>query len=212
MFKDIAVYSGNVLLLINAIIYLKSYRKVNSIAFKVFSIYILTILIIQFLSTIYFELLIENIHLSHYYFILQFILLSIVFRILINKRFFKRLIELYLVCIVIYLSIYYVLNPESYYSFNVTEILLTSIPLVVYNLVFFVQKIDDPNKEFLFSFSGLFIYMLCSILLFSASKVNVSKEVKGIIWYTNLILFIAYQSLILFEWYKNFRKKEIIAS
>mgnify|MGYP007021920408 CR=1 FL=1 len=50
---------------------------------------------------------------------------------------------------------------------------------------------------------GLFIYILCSTLLFAAG--NVKAGIKLYIWAFNVVLVIIYQLCILLEWYKNVR-------
>ena len=205
MAKDFIVYSGIFIFLVNTIIYLKSYRG-KPVAFKLFSYYLLVIFSIQCMSTYYFEKGINNIHLSHYYFIVQFVFLSLFFRDLMLKKILKKLIFLLLVATLVYLSIYYIIYPKNYYIFNISEILLTSIPLAFYCLLFFFEKIDNPDKDFIYTVSGFFIYILCSILLFSVG--NISSEIKMAIWYSNAVLFIIYQTLIFVEWYKHFRTKK----
>jgi hypothetical protein len=103
------------------------------------------------------------------------------------------------------LGVYYFLEPSNYYRFNIFEIILTSVPLIVYCLLFFIQRIDGEKRKFIYITSGFFLYILCSTLLFTTG--NISSEIKNFIWYTNAILYIVYQVLIFVEWYKHFRKK-----
>lgn len=192
--------------MINFIIYFKSCRT-QTTAFKVFTLYIFSYLIIQFITAYYHIYKIDNIHLSHYYFIIQFITLSAFFYIITSYNMLKKVITTVLIITLSSIAVYYYYYPGDYYAFNIFEILVTSVPLIIYSLLFFIEKIDNHDKKYLFSISGFFVYMLCSLLLFSASKV--SSDIKIIIWFTNALLIIVYQILIFIEWYKHFRKPEI---
>jgi len=197
---------GHIFLIVNTILFFKSYRN-NSIAFKIFAYYLSVILIIQ-LTTKYLRFhKITNIYLSHYYFIGQFIFLSLFFKQLLTKELQKKIITFGLFIVLISLGIYYIIYPSNYYKFNIFEIIITSVPLLVYSFFFFIQKIEDADKKYIYIVSGFFLYLLCSTLLFTTG--NIKAEIKKIIWHTNAILYMVYQVLIFIEWYKNFRKKEL---
>lgn len=204
-FKNLLANLGIVFLAINTIIYIKSYR-LKSIAFKMSIFYLLFTLVIQLISGYLSDNKKPNLHLSHYYFIGQFLLLSFFFKKILTKRKQIKIINYFLILILVTLGFYYYKNPEMYYQFNQLEIILTSVPLLLYSLFFFIQKIDDSNKQFLYITSGLFIYLLCSTLLFVSGDIGGGSSLKVIIWYLNSILYLVYQILIFIEWYKNFRK------
>ena len=190
-------------LAINIILYFKSYRK-NSIAFKIFTHYLLFIFIIQLISGYMRFKQENNLYLSHYYFIGQFIFLSLFYLFLEEKSLFKNGIRTILFLALVSIGIYYLKNPQAYFSFNLFEIAITSIPLILFSFYFFIRKIDSDNHKFIYLNSGFFLYISCSTLLFSAG--NISSSIKNIIWYSNAILYLVYQLLIVVEWYKNFRK------
>ena len=204
-FSDTIKYIGYLVLTINTFIYFKSNKK-KSVAFEVFSFYLIGILIIQFITNLLADIRYNNLFLSHYYFIGQFILLSFFFKEILKKKSQKKTINLLLIIVLITLGIYYFLNPEMYFEFNQLEIILTSVPLLIYSLFFFIQKIDDSNKQFLYLTSGLFIYILCSTLLFVSGDIGIGSSLKRIIWQLNSVLYLLYQILVFIEWYKNFRK------
>jgi len=203
---NILINLGNFALAINAICYFKSYRK-NSVAFRVFTFYLLFSVIIQGVYFILYTLKIENLFISHYYFIGQFILLSLFFQKTLNTTLKKKLISITLLIVLISLTFYYFIFPLEYYKFNIFEIIITSTPLMVYCFLFFIQRIEGKNNNFNYLISGFFIYLLCSTLLFTTG--NITSDIKKVIWYTNVILYIVYQVLIFVEWYKNFRKPQI---
>lgn len=202
---EILVYIGYLILAINTFLFLKSYRRI-SIAFQIFTIYLLLTLLIQLLSTyIKNSPIKDNLFLSHYYFIGQFVLLSLFFKKIITKDLLKKFISRILISGIIALSIYYTMYPSNYDKLNVFEIIITSIPLIVYCFFFFIQKIEDSDKKFTYIISGFFLYILCSTLLFVAG--NIDNDTRNIIWRSNSILYIVYQVLIFVEWYKHYRKK-----
>ena len=208
MEKNFLIYniisiSSTSFLAINTILFFKSYRN-KPVAFKIFSYYLLFILLIQ-LTTLYMRLnKITNLYFSHYYFVGQFIFLSL-FYINLEKRFLiKKIIKSILFISLISVAVYYYIYPEDYFGYNVSEVFLTSIFLIIYSFLFFLKKIDSPDKKFIYINSGFFLYITCSTLLFAAG--NVESSIKSIIWYSNVSLYLIYQLLIFVEWYKHFRK------
>ena len=202
---DLLANFGHLLVAINCILFFKSYRNYST-AFKIFAFYLATILIIQLTSKYLRSFKIENLYLSHYYFIGQFLFLSFFFKQLLKHVFYKKMISFMLFTVLSMLAIYYSVYPSAYYSYNIFEIVITSVPLLLYCLLFFIQKIEKSNKKFNYVVSGLFLYILCSTLLFTAG--NIEAGIKSVIWYSNVSLYIIYQLLIFIEWYIHFRKSE----
>ena len=126
-----------------------------------------------------------------------------------NKALSKR-IKTYLLFALIALGISYYLNPESYEKFNIFEIVVTTVPLLVYCFIFFTKRVGSSNNNFLFFNAGLFLYILCSTLLFAAG--NLKAGIKQYIWSFNVVLYLIYQLCILLEWYKNVRPKNRVTS
>ena len=73
---EFLAYLGEFLLLINAILFLSVYRK-NDTPIKIFSFYLITMFIIQIVVSVFQVFKKNNLYLSHYYFIIQFLFLSI---------------------------------------------------------------------------------------------------------------------------------------
>ncbi|WP_299015611.1 hypothetical protein [uncultured Polaribacter sp.] len=153
----------------------------------------------------------NNLYLSHYYFIGQFILLSIFFSKILNGKKLVAAIKKILIAIIILLIGYYSFYPKDYFRWNVFEIAITSIPLLIYSFIFFTQKIDfKANNLFIYFNSGFFVYLLSSTLLFTLGNIGLEnieiKPIKIIVWKINSFLYLSYQILVFAEWYKNFRK------
>ena len=210
-FTNIVKYSGYIILAINTFLYFKSNRK-NSIAFKILSYYLLLCLFIQLYTSYLSSLKTNNLYLSHYYFIGQFILLSLFFsKILTGKRLIS-IIKKILFLVVILLIGYYSLYPKDYLKWNVFEITITSVPLLIYSFIFFTQKIEIKTSNYFIYFnSGFFIYLLSSTLLFTLGNIGIGnieiKPIKLFVWKVNSILYLIYQILVFVEWNKNFRQK-----
>jgi len=196
---------GHLVLTINCILFFKNYRNYST-AFKIFSFYLVTILIIQLTSKYFRIYKIRNLYLSHYYFIGQFLFLSFFFKQLLKHAFHKKIVTFGLISVLSMLSVYYYLYPSAYSSYSIFEIVITSAPLMFYCLLFFIQKIEKGNNKFNYIVSGFFLYILCSTLIFIAG--NIKAEAKRIVWYINVCLYIVYQLLIFMEWYSHFRNKK----
>ena len=206
-YSELIVYLGYFFLVLNTLLFFKSYKKEN-FAFKVFSIYLFVILLIQIYANYLSTLNRHNLFLSHYYFIIQFVLLSLFFRSILIHSLKKVFVNGTLIVVLLMLGIYYVCFPGDYFIFNQFEIIITSVPLIVYCFLFFLHKLSDIDKKYVFIISGFFVYLLCSTLLFTTGNIG-SKSVKKIIWDMNSFLYLVYHILIFVEWYKNFRKPAI---
>lgn len=69
----------------------------------------------------------------------------------------------------------------------------------------------SEKKEFYYINIGIMFYLFGSTILFFVGNLTalMSAEMSKITWVTNALLYVVYQLFIVFEWYKNFSKKEI---
>ena len=148
----------------------------------------------------------NNLYFSHFYFIGQFSFLSFFYFFLEKETLIKTIIKTTTILVLILLSINYINNPEIYFEYNVFEVAITSIPLIIYSFHFFIKKIDSEDKKYIYLNSGFFIYITCSTLLFTTG--NITASLKKFVWYSNVILYLMYQILVFIEWYKNFRNSK----
>ncbi|WP_299672143.1 hypothetical protein [uncultured Polaribacter sp.] len=197
---------GNIILVINIFLFFKSYRK-KTVAFKIIAFYLLYVLVIQLSMSYLNSRKIPNLYFTHFYFIGQIIFLSFFFLREFKNILLSNIIKIYLVLVLVSLGIYYSFLPETFFKHNIFEVLITSIPLIVYSFIFLIRRLDSSNKKFIYLNSGLFLYILCSTLIFIAG--NLKSDIKLIIWLFNASLYIVYQLLISLEWYKNFRLKKL---
>jgi hypothetical protein len=206
---DMIADVGCCLLAINVFLFFKSYRN-KTVAFKIIAFYLLFILITELRMSYLGSLKENNLHLSHFYFIGQLVFLSFFFMQELKNKALSKRIKTYLLFALIALGISYSLNPESYEKHNTFEVVITSVPLLVYCFIFFTKRIESSNSNFMFFNAGLFLYILCSTLLFVAG--NVKAGIKLYIWAFNVVLYLIYQLCILLEWYKNVRPKNRVTS
>ncbi len=207
--KDYQLFFSNLsklILVVNTILFFKSFLIENK-TFKIFNLYLFISLVIQVKSYLLWQDKIDNLYLSHYYFILQFILLSLFYITLFNNKKHKNTVKIVSILVLLILTIQYSLNPSLYYKFNLLEIVLTSLSIVSFSVVHFYNSLTE-KMEFVYVNSGIFIYLISSTLIFcSGNFLNVSYDsLNKLLWLFNSILYAVYQILIFIEWYKTYRK------
>ena len=197
------------ILVINVILYLIGFSK-NGKAYKVFSIYLLSIALVQGFMALLAAQNINNHFVSTYYLFFQFILLSCFFYNIfghVNQR-KSNVIKYVSGVICACLLVQYIIYPESYYTFNSIGFLITSVILIIYSVLYLYEML---TKKLLFYYVtiGIFIYLISSSLIFAtaASIVSFKDDLYLYIWKTNAVLFIIYQLLILWEWKQQFLPK-----
>ncbi len=205
MTEKIILLVGGFILLVNTILYFKTYPK--RISLKIFTSYLFIMLVIQIISNLLWYFKEENLYLSHYYFILQFILLSLFYRELFIDRKKKRIIQITFFVVMSVLGIQYINTPSLYHKFNLLEIVLTSLSIVSFSVLYFYNSLTE-KMEFTYVNSGIFIYLISSTLIFCSGNFTnaYDSSLDKILWLFNSILFVVYQILIFMEWYKNYRK------
>ncbi|WP_048331041.1 hypothetical protein [Bizionia psychrotolerans] len=200
---------GLFFLLFNTILFVTD-SAVNKKVFKVFLVYLISLLIIEItchiIGYLYPNL---NLFISHFYFIFQFTFLSILFHKLFKEKIIKQIIvSVFIVQILILAYIYY-LNPELFWSFNIYEIVSTSFILVVYALLFIIKNFEKQHNYFNFSL-GLILYLCCSITIFLSGNFDLVlfRDPYIDIWVFNSLFYIIFQYMIYRE-YLFFKKQSI---
>lgn len=203
LFDKIFDYLGLALIIVNCILYVYSLRKDSPKSFKLFTLYLVVsciIFIIMFALAVY-EL--PNLFLSHYYFISQFVLLSLFYKQLFRDN-QKKLVNFIGVIVISALLIQYTIQPERYFSFNTLEIFLTNTPLVLYAIIHLYNSLASPGK-YMYINVAVLIYISSSTLIFILGDYLSGVEPGLIkhIWTLNKVLYVVYLSLILIEWKKS---------
>ena len=203
-FHGIISFIGNVLLLINLLFYIGKTAKSKPILYLIY--YLLLILLSEVVSILLWKYKIENLFLSHFYFTGQFVLLGLFYREVFKSRLQKNIVNLFFIVIFLTLGIQYSRDPALFYKFNILEIVLTSVSLILFSLIHFYNSLSQSTR-FMYVNSGILLYLISSTLLFSAGNfINESFRLNTSIWVINAFLYVVFQGLIFIEWYKNYRK------
>lgn len=202
----IFVNACHLLLFINIILLFTGFSR-NGKAFKIFTIYLLVIFIGEMTSKIMIYNKYENISMSHYYFIFQFIFLSLFYNqiLIVNKQ--KVIVQFLLFLIPVALIIQFLINPRLIFVFNIFEVFVCSFSIVIYATFHFYNMLIG-KREFYYVNTGILVYLFGSTIIFLAGNVLLMKP-SGISTYftnINIILYIFYLIMILIEWIKNYSK------
>jgi hypothetical protein len=198
---------GYLILLLNLILFLKGVRNAGT-SYKIFTCYLGVIFVVQIVSMIMKKNHINNLFLSHFYFIGQFILLSLFYIKILKEKFQKKVVKFGLFLGLITLGIQYAVDVSLFLKFNLFEIFITSFLLILYATFHFYNMLNE-KKEFYYINMGVLIYLFGSTILFLVGNLTIvlSPEMNKITWILNSILYIVYQVFILVEWKKSFSEK-----
>lgn len=198
---DIATY----LAVAVSLLYITCFFKERA-AYRFFALYLLVVGIIQLWS--YYigrgGTHQNNLFLSHYYFGFQFVLLSLFYKTLLQKKWISWLI----VPVLGVLAFQFLRDPELYYKFNPWGIVITTLPLVIYSTLFMLRAINDHRLPFTLVNASLLAYLLTMLIIFASSNVvidlDISIETKRIINHINKVLYMIFLLVVVVEWVKNY--------
>ncbi|WP_246020814.1 hypothetical protein [Flavobacterium humi] len=165
--------------------------------------------IIQMVSWLLKCLSINNLFLSHFYFIIQFIILSFFYITILTEEYQKKIVKIGLALGLSALGIQYAINKDAFYSFNLFEIFITSFLLIIYATLYFYNLLNEKRK-FYYINMGILIYLFGSTVLFLAGNLvaTLVSKTNRITWILNAFLYIVYQLFVWIEWQKNFSHKK----
>ena len=158
---EILAYLGNFILLVNTILFFKVFFEQDK-AFKIFSFYLITMLLIQIKVSFLQANKIPNIYLSHFYFILQFLILSFFYFSILKNHFQKTVIKIAVPFCLIILAIQYYNNIDLYNKFNLFEIFITSFLIIIFSMFHFYNILNE-KKKYYFINTGILLYFFCFI-------------------------------------------------
>ncbi|AWI25776.1 hypothetical protein HYN49_07605 [Flavobacterium pallidum] len=197
---EILALTGYSVLLINLVLFAYKIQYNKTAPYRIFTLYTAIILIIQVASYTLSYYKVHNLFLSHFYFILQFILLSLFYHALLKEKFQKKIVKMGLATVLLALSIQYTLIPGLFFKFNLFEIFLTSFTLIIFSTFHFYNLLNQ-KKEFYYINSGILVYLFGSTVLFLTGNLvsSLSSEVNTITWTLNAFLYVIYQLFVLVE-------------
>jgi hypothetical protein len=152
----------------------------------------------------------ENFFINHIFFNVQLLFLGLFYyNLLSNKK--EKLYVKYSSAIVFLISLlYYIINPASFWQFNLFEIIGVSSLLISYALIHIYNTMGENKIYFYFSL-GLIMYFLCSCIIYLTGSLTLVFCQDPYIdhWIIKDIFFIVYQLLIIKEY--SVLKKQIHA-
>jgi len=211
MFK-IFEYSANIILILNFILFLSRFNK-ESKAYKIFTIYLGVIVIVQISLKTFIKLGYENLVLSHAYFSGQFIALSFFYLVLMKLNYQKKIIQWNLVITTGIVLLCLNFDKEKWFNFNPIEILLTSISIIVYSTFHFYNMLSN-KREFYYINCGILIYLFGSTVTFLPRNLHMKLDISfyEVLQFLNVILYIFYLLFIFMEWIKLVKSKKIVTN
>lgn len=193
---------GLILLLINCILFISKSKNKDALHLTL-TIYLSILFIVELLCNIIGILKPNsNFFLSHYYFNIQFIVLSLFFYQLYKKTILKLIILINLIVVSLFIGNQYYNNPALYWKFNNIEIGITSSLLLIYALIHFYNNLKESHIYFYFCY-GLTFYLISSALIFLSGNTELIIFTEPFfidIWVFNSLFYILYQVLIYKEW------------
>jgi hypothetical protein len=192
------------------LLYFKAFVS-NNRAFRLFTIYIFVIAIIQILTKLVIKVyeMESNLFLSHYYFILQFIFLSLFYFQLLRYKWIYAMLGVVLV----FLTYQYVKDPSLYFRYNAGGMFFTQLIIVVYALIYMFQSLS-VKRQFSLINAGIFIYLLSSSLIFACGNlvfnIGVPEYFSSVLIDINQFLYLAFLVILLIAWYHNYRRSSLI--
>lgn len=203
------IYSGYLLLLVNLILYSYSFFiKKKGISFYV--VFLVFSFLLQMISEVLFLLKMNNLVLFNFFFIGQMVLLGLFYNKLMQTIRQKTFIICSIILGLMVLSVNFFLEPSQFFKFNLFQIALTSLLVVVFAMMH-LYNILAGEKEFYYVTIGMIIYLLGSTVLFFVGNLTIglSTEFKFFTWTLNAILVVLNQLFVLFEWKNSFYKKAV---
>jgi hypothetical protein len=191
---------GYFILFINLILLIKGFSK-NGKPFKIFAFYCGVMFVVQMSAKVLVELHQHNLFLSHFYFVLQFIILSFFYYYLMKESIQKKIIVLSLLVCLSLLVFQYAFNWRIFFKFNLFEIFITSLPIIIF-ATFHLYNMLNSKREFYYINIGLLIYLFGSTIVFLTANLLISlkagnafKSINSL----NIYLYVVYQLFILYD-------------
>ncbi|WP_395042723.1 hypothetical protein [Flavobacterium sp.] len=199
---------ANAFLLLNFILFLLQFSQRDK-AFKIYTIYLGVIIIIQTVSIAFIKFGYQNLSVSHFYFTLQFILLSLFFLELNKIEYQKKIIIISLLLITAIIILNLILDKTVLFKLSLLEIVLTSLAIIIFSTFHFYNMLSSKKRFYLIN-CGILIYIIGSSVPFLMHNLQATygKEFGRLVANLNVILYTFYQVLVFIEWKVNFSKKE----
>jgi hypothetical protein len=165
----------------------------------------------QFSMEWMYHLKLDNLFVVNIFVIGQMILLSLFYASILKLKSQVKVVKWSLCFALLILSIQFFVDPKQFLKFNLFEITLTSLFIVVFALLHFYNMLTE-HKTYYYITIAIIFFMLGSTILYLVGNITLtlSKDVKYLSWTLNAFLFLIYQLVILYEWKISFSKKTVL--
>lgn len=178
---------------------------------KIITIFVIGSFLIQLVSFISWELKANNLVWLHIYSVMQFVLLSLFFRAVLTKSWWRTVINVLTVLVSVTLilnSIYF----EPLVSFNSRGVFISNSVLIVYSIAYFFQLLDSEakTKNYQVLNSGVVLFTAESLVIFLFGNYLSEIQLVGQIglWLTHSLVYMLLVLFIYIELWRHHYKKE----
>jgi len=203
---DFVIYLGYFTLTIDLILYTYSFfRKKKANVF--FVSYLAFSFLMQFSMETLYHFHKNNLFLVNIFIIGQMILLGLFYNSIFTVKSQKRFVLISVGVALLILAVQFIMDWNQFLRFNLFEITLTSLLVVIFALIHFYNMLTE-TKVYYYVSIGVVFYLLASTVLFLIGNLthNLSNEFKFLSWQLNSVLLVMYYGFILYEWKKSFSK------
>lgn len=151
-----------------------------------------------------------NLVVTHFFFLGNFLILTwLYYHLLIGWQ--KVFVKIMVAIVIFVLMIHYYFYPHYFWTFNSFEVAITSIPLLGYSILHLYNQLVNSNV-LVYINVGILMYISVSSLIFILGDflTKQSLQMTYEIWLINRVLFIAYISLFILEFYHGRKSKSVI--
>lgn len=192
------------MLLVNGSVFLFFYvkKKENTTYHGTLSFYLFYLLILNVITGFMSRYGVNNLYLSHAYFIPQALILGKLFIDHFLTKLQVRFAKIYLISSLSFLVIQNILMPEMILSLNIVEIFLMNYFLLICSLFYFYNTLrtQRPHKFLIF---GILFYSILStstfLLTYLANELN--SDFSRVITKLHIFLLFFYQLMIGIQWF-----------
>lgn len=202
-------HTSTILLALNAILYSKHLNS-KDLVYKYFAIYLILMAINQITNTTLFVMEKRTFFLFNTYLIAQFLMLSLFYYEMFKVKKQRKFILIVMFIISIILGVQYIWTPDLFFNYNIIGIITTSTILISYAITYFFYHIGDKELKLYLVNSGLLIYLLGTILIFSIANVGLQleRDLERALWILNAFIYLVFQIIIMTQWFFDRKKKQ----
>lgn len=187
---------GLVLLVLNALQYIL--LKPKSKQTNVLSLY-LTVSAIEgvICFCLFFVFPNNNFFLSHIFFTIQLFFISYFYYNLFQSKKEKNYVKFGVIFVFLISAIQYIINPQSFWQFNLIEIVSISCLLISFGLLYIYNTLNEKKIYFYFSI-GMIMYFLCACIVYLCGGLTLVFLQDPYVdhWILKDLFFIVFQILI----------------